>query len=404
LDAATEQAITGIDLTGMRVIDASSGEAALNLITAESHVDVALLDMKMPGMTGAELAVKLRSSPETRHVPLVLLSSRGERLYDALEPDEVASAPLAAEPAVRRQRPALRVLLAEDNAVNQRLGRLMLIKLGCRVDVVGNGREATEAVHLATYDAVLMDVEMPEMDGLEATGVIRRDLTASRQPQIVSTLRSSKLPARTPGNACARRRTTLSASPAEPVEERVAGIEKDKRSPEVLLASNLVVGPAPQIPPREHRNGDLARHDDCGQKSLPRCRHDNQDLPIVQLDSGWCGGLLAPEATGANTAVEQKDQRPLLGGQHGPGQRFALRQSARPGVAEHPARRCRRDAYGNEKEGHDDRVHEGALLGCGRTEVEGRTVAGFVSWRDSWILVISASSVKMSTRTEVVNE
>jgi CheY-like chemotaxis protein len=84
------------------------------------------------------------------------------------------------------QVPELRVLLAEDNAVNQRLGRLMVEKLGHRIDVVGNGHEATEAVHLVPYDVILMDVEMPEMDGLEATRIIRRALPISIQPKIVA--------------------------------------------------------------------------------------------------------------------------------------------------------------------------------------------------------------------------
>jgi CheY-like chemotaxis protein len=197
---------------GMTVTEAGSGHDAIASMHSRRRFDVAMLDMQMPKMDGHELAIALRATPAGRAVPLILLSSpqgrlalphpdlfaatltkpvRGGRLEEslvqALTP-QVGTSPPVSAPAVPRltgRRP-LRVLLVEDNAVNQRLGRLMVEKLGDHVDVVGDGREATEAVFLVPYDVVLMDVEMPVMDGLEATRIIRRDLSADRPLQIIA--------------------------------------------------------------------------------------------------------------------------------------------------------------------------------------------------------------------------
>ena len=79
----------------------------------------------------------------------------------------------------------LRILLAEDNKVNQRVGVLMLEQLGYRADIAGNGREVLDAIERAPYDVILMDVRMPEMDGIEATRHIRAQ-AGIRQPRIVA--------------------------------------------------------------------------------------------------------------------------------------------------------------------------------------------------------------------------
>jgi len=81
---------------------------------------------------------------------------------------------------------SLRVLLAEDNVVNQKVARLMLGRLGHRVDIAANGQEAVDAVRRGGYDIVLMDVQMPELDGLQATRLIRTELPPDRQPPIVA--------------------------------------------------------------------------------------------------------------------------------------------------------------------------------------------------------------------------
>jgi len=80
----------------------------------------------------------------------------------------------------------LRILLAEDNEVNQKVGQLMLAKIGHQVDIAENGRDALEAVRRTFYDVVLMDMHMPVMDGLEATRRIRADMAADQQPHIIA--------------------------------------------------------------------------------------------------------------------------------------------------------------------------------------------------------------------------
>lgn len=173
---------------GVLARDASSAAEALRL-AGEERFDAAILDMKMPGMSAKALAKELSSA---REMPVAVMGHLGAReplarerflakpvklsmLYDLLM--SIFSQSRASRPAAVLDGPGLtrdlRVLLAEDNAVNQKVALKMLERLGCRADVAANGIEVLQALERQHYDVILMDVQMPEMDGLEAARLAR---------------------------------------------------------------------------------------------------------------------------------------------------------------------------------------------------------------------------------------
>jgi CheY-like chemotaxis protein len=204
---------------GMLARDTASPQEALAWVRAGDPFDLAILDMQMPDMSGVELAAALREEQDAQSLTLVLYSSLGGReeaqgstdfaayltkpvrpslLFDTLmnlfagHVDEGVKAPPKQRPeTVMAQYHPLRILLAEDNAVNQKLALRLLEKMGYRADVAGNGLEAIEAVERsmavrAPYDVILMDIQMPEMDGLQATRQIVGRWSWEKRPAIIA--------------------------------------------------------------------------------------------------------------------------------------------------------------------------------------------------------------------------
>ena len=217
-DNATSRTMLQQQLTawGAACTAAGSGSEALEVLRAggrDEAFDLALLDALMPGMDGFELAELIVADPARRGLRLVMLTSPGAhperstpgiaahlskpvrgpqlraciaRIMD-LAPNAPARAPDRSRPAGGTHSFCAHVLVAEDNYINQVLTVRMLEKLGCRTDVVVTGVEAVEALERTDYDAVLMDCQMPELDGFEATRVIRGRESGRRTPIIALT-------------------------------------------------------------------------------------------------------------------------------------------------------------------------------------------------------------------------
>lgn len=216
---------------GLEAVTAANGEQAIALLLeaacAAQPFRVAIIDSDMPGQSGFDLAAVIRETPAIKDTVLMILLStectvsadqlgalgfaghmtkpvRQSQLFDAImnaiggveAPHVVArrsgALPHAVDQAARAANSRLRILLAEDNEINQIVASEVLRNVGYRCDVVGDGQSAVEAVRRERYDAVVMDCQMPRLDGFQATAEIRRmeqdggHGTASRRVPIIA--------------------------------------------------------------------------------------------------------------------------------------------------------------------------------------------------------------------------
>jgi CheY-like chemotaxis protein/HPt (histidine-containing phosphotransfer) domain-containing protein len=211
---------------GMRNGEAAAGSEALEILKREAAAkrpyDIVILDMQMPGMDGLTLARAISADSKIRRTRLVMMTSLGNTielrtlksagivrcltkpvrqsdLYNCLVSvlESPVVAPIAPAPMIRECRPEpaarrkkspqrLRILMAEDNKTNQEVTQFQLEKLGYRAEVVSNGRQAVEAHAAKPYDLILMDCQMPELDGYAAAREIRRREAGERHTPIIA--------------------------------------------------------------------------------------------------------------------------------------------------------------------------------------------------------------------------
>lgn len=192
----------------------ASGNEALACLQQGERFEAAIIDLQMPEMDGLSFASALRRLPGAEKLPLILLTSLGQwglnnsetdfaavltkplkpsLLYNAFltifagqpAPEVVQPRALTSDPTLAARWP-LRILVAEDNTINQKLALRLLERFGYRADLAANGLEVLEALQRQSYDLILMDLHMPEMDGLETSRYIKAQWPESQKPRLVA--------------------------------------------------------------------------------------------------------------------------------------------------------------------------------------------------------------------------
>lgn len=324
---------------GMLTYGAASATEALNWLNQGQPLDMALLDMQMPDMDGLTFAAKIRQYSHYQTLPLVLLTSiygleadqqtlipvdiaafltkpiKQSQLYQVLNQSLTESSisvnplpvTLPENPLQLAAQLPLRILLAEDNGVNQKVALHLLKRIGYQADVVSNGLEVLDAVERQPYDVVLMDVQMPLMDGLTATRCICQELSFDRElgkfsdhpknsdtNQLSKPAKSHKRPriiAMTANAMQGDREECLNAGMddylCKPIhlEDLIQALSQcQPRSETARERSGLsenVVEPTPQKNPTATREGD----GEMGELSLPQSTNLNSALPSEPIEA-----------------------------------------------------------------------------------------------------------------------